>query len=116
MQQLFAQIYRELQDGATWWLTDEENAQLNHLNEAHKSVSVIEERVLNTLNPELEQSKWKCMGAAEVLKAVGYRTPTNPQARECGAVLRGLYGEPNKKINGIMKWKVPIDKSFVQID
>ncbi len=114
MQQVFAQLYDELQKGATWWLSPDEDKQLDELNSAHKSVSVIEELILSTLNHDLPENKWKKMSAAEVLRAAGIRSPTNPQARECGSVLRGLYGQP-KKIRGIMKWLVPIDINFTRI-
>lgn len=115
MQQVFAQLNVELQKGATWWLTQEEDKQLDELNQAHKSVSVIEELILSILNHDLSENKWKKMSAADVLKVAGIRSPTNPQARECGSVLRGLYGQP-KKIRGIMKWLVPIDINFTRID
>ncbi len=115
MQQVFAQLYDELKQGATWWLTPDEDRLLDELNQAHKSVSVIEERVLSILNDDLATDKWKYMSASEVLQVAGIRSPTNPQARECGGVLRVKYGQP-KKINGIMKWRVPIDYDFVKID
>lgn len=107
MQQLFAQLYVELESGATWWLTPEEDKQLDELNQAHKSVSVIEERVLTILDHDLPEEKWKYHTATEILQSADFRSPTNPQARECGQLLRQHYGQP-KKINGIMKWKVPI--------
>ena len=113
MQQVFAQLYDKLQQGATWWLSPEEDKQLDDLNQAHKSVSVIEERVLATLNHDLPTDKWKNMSASEVLQSAGVRSPSNQQARECGGVLRGLYGNP-KKIQGIMKWKVPINQDFTR--
>ena len=115
MQQVFAQLYDELKQGATWWLTPDEDRLLDELNQAHKSVSVIEERVLSILNDDLATDKWKYMSASEVLQVAGFRFPTNPQARECGGVLRAKYGQP-KKINGIMKWRVPIDYDFVKVD
>jgi putative DNA primase/helicase len=115
MQQVFAELHEELHHGAIWWLTPEEDRQLEELNLAHKSVSVIEERVLTTLKPDLPPEQWKYKSATEVLQATGMRSPSNPQARECGSVLRSLYGPP-KKIHGIFKWKVPIDDTFVKVD
>ncbi|RDH82470.1 MAG: hypothetical protein DIZ80_09265 [endosymbiont of Galathealinum brachiosum] len=114
MQQVFAQLYDELQQGATWWLTEIEEKQLDEQNQTHKSVSVIEERVLTILNHNLPKDKWKNMSASKVLQAAGIQSPSNPQARECGSILRGLYGQP-KKIQGIMKWLVPIDLNFTHI-
>ena len=115
MQQVFVQLYDELHGGATWWLTPDEDIQLNELNQAHKSVSAIEERILSILDPDMAPEKWKPKSATEVLQIAGIRSPSNPQARECGGVLRGLYGNP-KKYNGIMKWKVPLGQDLVRID
>ena len=115
MQQVFAQLYDELQKGATWWLTPDEDKQLDELNQAHKSISVIEERVLLIIKFDLPKDKWKKMTATEVLQAAGIKSSSNAQARECGSVLRGLYGQP-KKTHGIKKWLVPIDINFTRID
>ena len=115
MQQVFAQLYDELKQVATWWLTPDEDRLLDELNQAHKSVSVIEERVLSILNDDLATEKGKYMSASEVLQVAGFRSPTNPQARECGGVLRAKFGQP-KKINGIMKWRVPVDYDAVKVD
>lgn len=112
MQQLFSQLYSELQAGATWWLSLEEDKQLDELNKAHRSVSAIEERVLAVMNPKLPDHEWTNKSATEVLQSVGMRSPSNPQARECGGVLRAHWNNP-KKIQGIMKWKVPLDMRLV---
>ena len=114
MQQVFAQLYEALQQDATWWLTPDEDKRLDELNQAHKSVSVIEERVLTVLKPDLSGEKWKNMTATEVLQAAGIGSPTNPQARECGSVLRRLYGRP-KRSQGSDKWRVPIAPDFTRI-
>ena len=42
----------------------------------------------------------------EVLECLGYQSPTNAQCKECGSILRELFGEP-KRINGSNKWRVP---------
>lgn len=114
MQQVFAQLYVKLKQGSTWWLTPEEEKRLEKQNLAHKSVSVIEERVLDSLIDDLPDNRWQNMSASEVLQAAGISHPTNPQARECGALLRHRYGPP-KKIQGIYKWRVPIDSNRVRI-
>ena len=115
MQQVFAQFYDELQKGATWWLTQEEDEQLDELNQAHKSVSVIEERVLSIIKHDLPEDKWKNKTALEILQAAGVRNPTNRNTQECCAILRKLsYQE--KKIRGLKKWLVPIDFNFTRID
>ena len=52
------------------------------------------------------------MTASDVLHHVGVTNPTNPQARECGQVLRDLYGEP-KKSKGLDRWRVPFSDVVV---
>ena len=49
-------------------------------------------------------------GARELLVALGIKEPSNPQARECGEVLRELIGKP-KRIQGYDKWRVPLAKA-----
>ena len=115
MQQVFAQLLVELQKGATWWLTPDEDKQLDELNQAHESVSVIEERVLSIINHDLPEDKWKNKTALEILQAAGVRNPTNRNAQECCAILRKLsYQE--KKIRGLKKWLVPIDTSVTSFN
>lgn len=58
------------------------------------------------------------MKPIEVLERLGYNNPTNPQCKECGGILRELFGEP-KKINGDYKWRIPLKPStnpFAQKD
>ena len=112
MQQVFAQLYLSLNDGATWWLTAEEEKKLEELNQDHKAVSVLEETLLKVFDMNLDPDKWSRLSATEVLQSIGYERPTNPQCRECGGILREHFGSP-KKSHGITKWKVPInDRQF----
>ena len=107
MQQVFAQLATELNAGAQWWLTPEEDQQLERQNDAYRAVSSIEEMILPLLDFTMPVEKWRYMSATDVLQTIGFQRPTNPQCRECGAVLRRHIGPP-KKIHGIMKWKVPL--------
>jgi putative DNA primase/helicase len=50
------------------------------------------------------------MSASDLLRWIGYKNPTNPQCRECGGILRELLGDP-KKIQGIYKWRIPVQKT-----
>jgi putative DNA primase/helicase len=111
-QQLFAQLATEIEGGATWWLDTEEEEYLESHNKAHQSTSVIRDALLDELDLSLvNKSGSKAMSASQVLKEVLRRDyPTNPQARECGAILRELLGDP-KKIQGTMKWRIPL-KSY----
>lgn len=107
MQQLFAQLAVDLNKGKKWWLTQEEEAQLNSCNIEHQSVSVIRERLLEYLDPDLIGKDGNpAMTASKVLAELGVKNATNSQCRECGAILRELLGDP-KKIRGLQKWRIP---------
>jgi putative DNA primase/helicase len=105
MQQVFAQLAVLHGEGEQWWLTGPEEDWLANHNRQHQAVSVIEERLRERIDPD--GKKPRSMTASKVLEEIGYRNPTNAQAKEAGAVLRSLYGPP-KKIQGIMKWKVAL--------
>jgi putative DNA primase/helicase len=119
MQQLFAQLYEDYRKGEQWWLTKEEEDLLNSCNKEHRSVSVIREYILKEFDMELKgDSSNPALSASDLLRWLGYKNPTNPQCRECGGILRELLGDP-KKIQGIYKWRIPINKSpktFTSID
>ena len=105
MQQIFAQIALEYRSGEQWWLTDEEQQMLDELNSHHQAASVIEERIRERIDAKGKSPR--SMTASTVLREIGFRFPSNAQAKEAGAVLRSIYGPP-KKIQGIMKWKVAL--------
>jgi putative DNA primase/helicase len=105
MQQVFAQLAKLYHEGEQWWLTREEEDWLQAHNLQHQAVSVVEERIRARIDPN--GKKPRSMTASKVLQEVGYRNPTNSQAKEAGAVLRSIYGQPTKN-HGFMKWKVAL--------
>jgi len=119
MQQLFAQLAVDFHKGKQWWLDQHEEALLDSCNSEHLSVSVIREHLLKVVDLELIGKDGNpAMSASEVLKMFDYKNPTNPQCRECGAILREVIGAP-KKIQGIQKWRIPLrasEKTFMPID
>jgi predicted P-loop ATPase len=111
MQQLYAQLAVDYHKGEQWWLKPEEEALLNFCNKDHMNVSVIKERLMEFIDMELlnTDASIEAKTSTEVLTILGYQNTTNPQTRECGSILRDLFGKP-KKINGIYKWRVPFKK------
>jgi putative DNA primase/helicase len=108
MQQLFAEVYYAYCQGDQWWLTPEEERLLEAHNLDHRATSVIRERILAELDLDRrEATDLKAMTPTQLLRELGIDNPTNAQAKECGAVLRDLLGEP-KKINGQYKWRIPL--------
>lgn len=110
MQQLFAQIAMDFQKGGRWWLDRNEEQLLETMNQEHRSISVIRERLYAAIDIAPKDTwQLKAYSASEALKKVGVDRPTNPQCKEAGGLLRELYGDP-KKIQGIYQWRI----AFVQ--
>lgn len=108
MQQLFAQVASDYHAGEQWWLTQDEENLLEKFNKDHRVVSVIRERILATLDMgRAKEANLPAKSAIEMLEHAGVDRPTNPQCKECTALLRELLGEP-KKNRGIYKWRVPL--------
>jgi len=108
MQQLYAQLAVEIEGGAQWWLTPEEEAQLEAWNRRHRIVSAIAEKLADFIDPnKVGRAGNPNLTATEMLEAMGFVRPTNMQAKECAAALRELLGEP-KRCNGIYRWRVPL--------
>lgn len=108
MQQLFAQLAVEVEAGERWWLDHDEEALLTAWNKKHEVPSVVRDTVCYWLDlDEGTTAERTTMTPSQLLKATGITHPTNAQAKECGALLRELYGAPTK-IQGSYKWKVPL--------
>lgn len=106
MQQLFAQLATLLEAGEQWWLTPEEEDQLEYRNSAHRSFSVVVDRLEAGLDLDPDSVvDPEARTASEVLIRVGFDHPTNQQAKECAAFLRTHFGG-SKRIQGSQKWYV----------
>ena len=111
MQQVFAQLAVDWKQGAEWWLTPEEESELEVQNDAHRAVSALEELILQALDFDMSTELWQHKSAIEVLRFIGIDYPTNTQCRECGRVLRDRFRSP-KKIQGYTKWEVPLKSRY----
>jgi len=106
-QQLFAQLAVVFHKGEQWWLSPEEEQWLELMNNDHRRVSVVRERVTAAIDTNLSEESRPAMTTTEVLIKVGIEHPTNPQCKECCGVLREILGQP-KRYRGQMKWRVPL--------
>lgn len=114
MQQLWAQLKVDFDNGASWWLNKEQEKLLETFNSHHKVVSALQERIMSELDiSRIDAPGLKAFTATEVLAKVGIKLPTNGQSKECNAILRELLGD-SKRIGGFNKWRVPfsIHKPF----
>jgi putative DNA primase/helicase len=100
----------EFAKGEQWWLTPEEEALLNEQNSFHLATNPTQELVRSAIDVNrVGADDLPAFGARELLVALGIKEPGNPQARDCGEVLRELLGKP-KRIQGYDKWRVPLMK------
>ena len=108
MQQVFAQFALDFEQGEQWWLTAEEEKILELHNKDHQTVSALHERILDVVDPaKAKDSNLPAMTPTEVLRIIGIDRPSNAQCKECGGILRELFGD-SKRINGRDKWRVPL--------
>jgi predicted P-loop ATPase len=111
MQQLFAQISEDDKADERWWLTPEEEASLENFNRRHRSISVIEDRIMAELDLErTDEANFPAMTPSQFLIEIGISHPTNAQCKEGAAIFRELFGD-SKRINGQNKWRIPVKKS-----
>lgn len=110
MQQVFAQLAVDLEKGVQWWLTPDEERELEKHNASHKAISVIAELVVSAIDIDrIGEPNLLAMSAIELLKHLGIERPRNADCKECAAILRDMLGE-HKRINGINKWRIPLKK------
>ena len=108
MQQLFAELAVDFQNSAEWWLDPAEEGLLEEQNRHHQTTSAIGEQLMAFLAMDRAQEPGlPAKTPTELLIALGYTHPTNPQSKECAAFLRQHFGM-SKRIKGQDKWRVPL--------
>ena len=86
MQQIWAQFAVEYEKGEQWWLTPAEEQILETYNNNHRVISVIEERVMPILDLSRKgEDGLSAMTPTALLMKIGYKSVSNPQAKECGS-------------------------------
>ena len=87
-------------------MTADEEEVLAAYNLRHRALNAVAERVKEFIDPEPpEGMQGAYMTAIQVLHEIGINQPSNAQCRDCGAVLRELYGPP-KRVHGRDQWRV----------
>ena len=108
MQQLWAQVAVEYTNGEQWWLTRDEELQLGTLNKNHQSANALRELIYAGIDHNrIGDEGLPNLATTDVLRAIGYRLPTNPQCKEAKAILQELLGPP-KRSQGRTVWRVPM--------
>ena len=108
MQQVFAQLALDIQNGAQWWLTNDEEKLLEHHNSQHRSISLVRERLMEILDlGRVGEPGLPAMGTVETFAKMGVPYPSNGDTKELTAILRELLGA-SKKHGGTLKWRIPL--------
>ena len=106
MQQLWAEIYhryykpfeKDERKRYLWWLSPEEERELEIHNKEHESADPVEELLFSKLDWEAPRSMWGDKTASEALQECSL-PPTKSNATKAGKVLTQLCG-PSKKQGG----------------
>lgn len=108
MQQLFAQMAVEFEKGEQWWLTEHESALLEDCNLKYRAVSKIRDKINEFVDTtRVPSSGDRSFTATALLEEFGIKNPTNNECRECGAILRELFGAAHIPA-GAKAWRVPL--------
>jgi hypothetical protein len=108
MQQLWAEVRVHFERGEQWWLTDDEERELQGRNEEHEAVDPVEEMIARTFDWDaLPGIGWRDMTASEVLSAIGYDKPNKAQATHASKVLRKMTGSDPKRTKAGRFFRLP---------
>lgn len=116
MQQVFAQLAVDVQEGAQWWLTADEERLLEQHNSDHRSISLVRERLMAVVDmARVGDPGVEAIGTVELFGKMDVKFPTNGDTKELTAILRELFGS-SKKHGGTQKWRVPLGKQIEVVD
>ena len=100
MQQVWAQIRTLMVAGESYFLSSQDVAQLNKLNEAFMAVCSIEERLMSGLIWDEPQTNWRWIQVSDLLRELGFLQPTNGQAQKAASALKKIgthYNAPDSR-------------------
>lgn len=95
MQQLWAEIYADYENGEKWHLEEGEFALLQSYNENFETIDTIKERILSYYDWDAPRVAWKT--ATDVLMECGFKEPKNPQACQASTIIKNLNNNDKKE-------------------
>ncbi|HEV2680937.1 MAG TPA: VapE domain-containing protein [Rhodanobacter sp.] len=108
MQQLWAEVLGRFKAGEQWWLTADETALLNALNEEHEAVDPVKEMIQRRFDfSDTSKLRREELTASEVLQIIGFDKPNKVQATHASKVLRELTGKVARRTNSGRLFDMP---------
>lgn len=111
MQQVFAQLAVDLENGNQWWLTKDEEQLLETCNSEHRTNSVIRDLLMEIIDLDrigAPGNPYK--STTELFDMLGIKSPKNGDSKELTGILREILGA-SKKVNGTQRWRIPLRKA-----
>lgn len=90
IKQVWAEAYTLFKNKEPWWLTREQEEQLEKNNLSFSESSPIEDLICNTFDIESNEFEEE-LTSTKVLQIIGYDQPTKAMAAECGRILNKLF-------------------------
>jgi hypothetical protein len=106
MQQLWAEVKTYYQAGESWFLDEDQLAQLNAHNEEFTAIDPVRELLETGLNWSVDSSKWTWQTSTNVAISIGLRNPTRGDLTRLGTTLRNEKKCQTRKSNGVSKYLV----------
>jgi len=112
MQQVWAEVKHFKDQGATWWLTDEEEATLAINNKEYQEISPVDELLADKLDwdTDLKMDLWDRKTCTTILKDCGMNNPTQGDARRAAHFIREqLHWDkaPRRTTNNVCLYPCP---------
>lgn len=108
--QLYAQLKEEVEGGARYWLTDEENEKLSKYNEKYQHINDLQSMILSLFScpaPGEEADEWSIEQMMdEVVKHFPYYTRSDSRNEKVGILLKRELGFASKRTSNGMVYLV----------
>lgn len=97
MQQVWAQVKTLVDNGESYYLSEQELKMLNAQNEDHSRGSPIEDLVFTNFDWDSTRDKWTMLTATQILKMIGIFKISSKETREVSALIKKHNGNKTKK-------------------
>jgi len=108
MQQVWAEAYMHYKGGMKWWLTPEEEAELNMSNSEYEATDPIEELLLDRFDFfGKDKHLSKAMTATDILQDIGFINIKRGDAMKVARFVEKITGEKSRKSHGKKVFDMP---------